>query len=135
VHEAEAGESLESGKVLVVPGGWSLQVRGGEGITPHVHLTEHTGSGASPGIDVTMRSVAELYGEKAIGVLLTGMGEDGAKGMAVIKARGGRTVAQNQATSLVFGMPRAAIELDVVDWVVPLDEIPDTIMKLLAKED
>jgi two-component system chemotaxis response regulator CheB len=82
-----------------------------------------------------MISVAELYGERAIGVLLTGMGEDGAAGMAAIKEHAGRTVVQDQATSLVFGMPRAAIERDVVDWVVPLQEIPETIINLLSRKD
>ncbi len=129
VKEAERGDRLEPGLALVAPGGFNLVVtKGGSG---RVALKEADSVKASPAIDVTMASVAELYGEDAIGVLMTGMGTDGAEGMARIKEMKGKTVAQDESTSLVFGMPRAAIERRAVDCVVPLREIPEAILCLL----
>ncbi len=129
VKEAEEGDRLEPGLALVAPGGFNLVVKkGGEG---RVLLKEPDARRASPAIDATMLSVAELYGEGTIGVLMTGMGTDGAEGMARIKQMNGKTVAQDESTSLVFGMPRAAIERRAVDRVVPLREIPETVLGFL----
>ncbi len=129
VKEAEKGDRLKPGLALVAPGGFNLVVaKGGGG---RVELEEVESRKASPAIDITMASIAELYGEGAIGVLMTGMGTDGAEGMARIKEMKGKTVAQDESTSLVFGMPRAAIERRAVDCVVPLREIPETILCLL----
>ncbi len=129
VKEAERGDQLEPGLALVAPGGFDLVVvKGGAG---RIVLEEADVHKASPSIDATMNSVAELYGASAVGVLMTGMGADGADGMARIKEGNGKTVAQDETTSLVFGMPRAAIERRVVDYVVPLRQIPETILSLL----
>ena len=76
-----------------------------------------------PSADVMMLSVAEVYPGRALGVILTGMGNDGEKGMRAIKAGGGRTIAQNEETCVVYGMSRAAVEAKVVDRVVPLLEV------------
>ena len=84
-----------------------------------------------PSIDVAMSSAAEAYRDKVIGVLLSGMGKDGAEGMKAIKERGGKTIAQDELTSVIFGMPKAAIEMDAVDKVVPLPDIVDEIMRVL----
>jgi len=78
-----------------------------------------------------MSSAAEAYRDKVIGVLLSGMGKDGAAGMKAIKERGGKTIAQDELTSVIFGMPKAAIEVDAVDKVVPLPDIVDEIMRVL----
>ncbi len=129
VKEAERGDSLEPGLALVAPGGFNLIVA--EGGSGRVRLVEADTHKASPAIDVTMTSVAELYGKDTIGVLMTGMGADGAAGMAYIKERNGKTVAQDESTSLVFGMPRAAIERRAVDRIVPLAEITETVLSLL----
>ncbi|MHB8780817.1 MAG: protein-glutamate methylesterase/protein-glutamine glutaminase [Candidatus Geothermincolia bacterium] len=131
VREAAAGDALRNGEALVVPGGQDLIVKSGNGARPHIHLKEHAGSGASPQIDMTMVSAVAAFGTRTIGVLLTGMGSDGALGMRAIKDGAGKTVVQDEATSLVFGMPKAAIERDAVDWVVPLADIPETIMRML----
>jgi two-component system chemotaxis response regulator CheB len=78
-----------------------------------------------------MKSVAVNFGSKAVGILLTGMGSDGVQGLRSIKERGGRTIVQNEETSIIFGMPRAAIEAGVADQVLPLGEILPAAMKLL----
>ncbi len=118
VREASGGEQLVEGLALVAPGGFHLQVERGGVVRltsgPPVH-------GVRPAADVTFKSLAESYGGRALGVVLTGMGRDGALGLAAIKAAGGRALSQDQASSVVFGMPRAAAELGVIDEVVALD--------------
>ena len=76
-----------------------------------------------------MESAAELYKDKTLGGLLTGMGHDGVKGMKAIKEAGGSTIAEDESTCVVFGMPKAAIDAGVVDEVVPLPKIAETIMR------
>ena len=81
-----------------------------------------------PSVDVLFTSVARLYGKRAIGVILTGMGSDGVKGLGVIKEEGGFAIAQDEATSAIFGMPRVAIENNVVDKVLPITSIAEEIL-------
>jgi two-component system chemotaxis response regulator CheB len=81
-----------------------------------------------------MESVAKHYGPNAIGVIMTGMGQDGANGMKAIKDSQGRTIAQNERTCAVYGMPKAAIELRIVDSVVPLNRIAQEIIKMLKEK-
>ena len=78
-----------------------------------------------------MESVTEHYGDAVIGVVLTGMGSDGTAGARLIRAAGGRVVAQDQATSAVYGMPRSVIEAGAVDLVVPLAEVASTLVELV----
>ncbi len=78
-----------------------------------------------------MKSAAEAYNDKAIGVLLSGMGKDGADGMNAIKEHGGKTIVQDELTSVIFGMPKAAIEMGAVDKVAALPDIVDEIMGVL----
>lgn len=84
-----------------------------------------------PSVDVLFDSVARLLGPQAIGVLLTGMGQDGAKGLKSMKDAGAPTIAQDESSSAVYGMPREAVRLQAVDHVLPLDKIPHSIMRLL----
>jgi len=96
-------------------------------------------NGVRPSIDVLMKSVAELGGADVVGVLLTGMGHDGAEGLSQIKAAGGWTIAQDRDSSTIFGMPRAAIRLGVVDKVAPVTEIAalvaHTVMNKASSDD
>jgi two-component system chemotaxis response regulator CheB len=85
-------------------------------------------------VDVLFRSAAESAGRLAVAALLTGMGSDGAVGMQAIRAAGGRTIAQDEATSVVFGMPRAAIELGSAEQVVPLPGIAAAIVRAVASQ-
>lgn len=89
--------------------------------------------GVRPAVDVTMKAVASAFGAKAVGVVLTGMGRDGALGLASMKTAGARTLAQDQATSVVYGMPKAAAELGVVDEVVPLQGMAAAIARAIAR--
>ncbi len=129
VREAAEGERVRVGVALLAPGDRHLQLVNGAvrlADDPPVH-------GVKPAVDVTMRAVASAFGSKAVGVLLTGMGRDGALGLGAIKAAGGRTLAQDQASSVVFGMPKAAIELGVVDEVVPLTGMAAAIGRAVAR--
>ncbi len=129
VKEAEEGEPLRPGVVFVAPGHGHLSVRRaptGEcvvavnGNRPDLIYR--------PSADVMMSSIAEMYPGRAIGVILTGMGNDGEKGMRAIKSSGGRTLAQDEATCVVYGMPRAVIEAGLADKVVPIGEVAGEIV-------
>ncbi|MEW6423879.1 MAG: chemotaxis-specific protein-glutamate methyltransferase CheB [Bacillota bacterium] len=134
VKHAEAGDPVAPGQVLVAPAGCDLAFRGRAG-SVSVRL-ESCGEPRSPGVfrpsvDGVMTSAAELYGAHAMGVLLTGMGRDGAKGMAAIRERGGPTIAEAESTCVVFGMPKAAIEAGAAQKVLPLGEIAGEIVKMI----
>ena len=120
VKEAEDGERLRPGQVFVAPGECHLVVR------PDGHIELLAGprvGGHCPSIDVTMQSVAQAYGPRSRGVILTGMGSDGALGLASIRARGGRTFAQDAASAVIHSMPQQAINRGAVEHVGPPAEI------------
>ena len=129
VREAVNAEELEEGLALVVPGGQDLifEKIGGGKVRARL-LPTVARHGASPVIDVTMESAAQVFEERAIGVLLSGMGSDGAMGLGMIKDAGGETIAQNEDTCLVFGMPKAAIERHLARTVLPLEKIAEAIV-------
>lgn len=127
---AQEGETLYQGRVLVASGYPTSVVR--EKDQKKVNLTRSASFDFnSCAINYAMQSVAEAYSNSALGVLLTGMGSDGAMGMKAIKDAGGGTIAEDQSTCIVFGMPGAAIELGCVDRIVPLPEIAQAIMEML----
>ncbi len=114
VREAASGDRLEPGVVLVAPGDWQLRV----GVDGRIELGDGPKvSGHRPSVDVAFRSATRVFGSRAVGVLLTGMGEDGAQGLAEMRAAGGRTFAQNAETCAVYGMPCRAVELGGADAV------------------
>lgn len=126
VREARDGERLRPGHVVLAPTGRHLLV--GEGVA---HLSDAPPVDTfKPSVTPLFVSAARAYGPRVCGVILTGMGRDGAEGMKAIKEAGGPTLAQDEATSAVFGMPRAAIELGAVDRVLPLDDIPRALVEL-----
>ncbi|MHC1599980.1 MAG: protein-glutamate methylesterase/protein-glutamine glutaminase [Candidatus Methanospirareceae archaeon] len=127
VREGKEGDVITDGSALVAPGDYHMTVNSGK-----IHLDKGTPVNAiRPSVDVTMQSIAKTYGSNTIGILLTGMGKDGAAGMKAIKEKGGKTIACDENTSVIFGMPKEAIKLGCVDEIVPLYEIADTIMKSL----
>jgi two-component system chemotaxis response regulator CheB len=125
VKEAEANESVQPGTFYICPGGQHLRVSP----TGRMQLDAATGriDGYLPNIDVTMESVAAFAGAMSIGVVLTGMGSDGARGAKAIKNAGGYVLAQDEATSVIFGMPAEAIKSGAVDQVLGLDDIYSSI--------
>ena len=125
VREAVTGQTLIKGEVIIAPA--------------HLHLVVQAGGvlrledgppvgGFKPSCDVMLKSVAAAYGNRAIGVILTGMGRDGAKGMKEIHTRGGRTIAQDEKSCVVFGMPKEAIALGAAEKILPLDQIAEQLM-------
>jgi two-component system chemotaxis response regulator CheB len=132
VREAQDGEVVEPGVALLAPGGVHLTVVRRRPTVVETALVPDTfGLLHVPSVDVLMRSVAEVYGERAIGVVLTGMGHDGLEGMRAIKAAKGRTVAQDEASCIVYGMPRAVIERGYADKVVPLDRLAGELINMV----
>jgi two-component system chemotaxis response regulator CheB len=126
---AEDGEPLRGGTVYVAPDDTHLLVtaRGMAGLSKAPPVSH-----VRPSATVLFESVARVYGPDAIGVLLTGMGDDGAVGLRAMRERGAATIAQDEATSAVYGMPRAAVELGAADQVLPLPQIPAAVLALVA---
>ncbi|MFW6113333.1 MAG: protein-glutamate methylesterase/protein-glutamine glutaminase [Actinomycetota bacterium] len=132
VKEAEEDDGLTPGRILIAPGGKDLIVsREGQGEGWVQLMNCRNKGGASPRIDTTMITAAEAYGSSSIGVIMTGMGSDGARGIERIKTIKGNTIAQSEESCLVFGMPKVAIEGGFIDWVVPLEKIPEKVLELL----
>ncbi len=130
VTVAEEGETLDPGRVLVAPSRHTKIVK--DGGQKRISIDDRCLYDFNAyAVDYAMESAAGAYGDEALGVLLTGMGSDGAKGMKGIKNSGGSTIAEDPSTCIVFGMPRAAIELGCVDRVVPLPEIAQAIMEMI----
>lgn len=121
VKEAEQGESVQPGTLYICPGGQHLRVSQ----TGRVQLDATSGriEGYLPNIDVTLESIAAFAGPMSIGVILTGMGSDGARGAKLIKASGGVVYAQDEATSVIFGMPAEAIKTGAVEQVLGIDDV------------
>jgi two-component system, chemotaxis family, protein-glutamate methylesterase/glutaminase len=121
VKEAKSGDPLLAGRVLICPGNRHMKVKRLTMGDVVVLSDEERVNGHRPSADVLLRSVAEEFRSHAIGVLMTGMGDDGAEGLGDIKRLGGITFAQNEESSVVFGMPKAAIERGYVTRIVGLE--------------
>ncbi|MCM2257072.1 MAG: chemotaxis response regulator protein-glutamate methylesterase [Vicinamibacteria bacterium] len=128
VREAEDGEPVAAGQVLIAPAGIHMKLRR-RGAGLRVWLDEEPRSALHrPAVDVLMASAAKLSGERCLGVLLTGMGSDGVAGLRAIREAGGRTFAESEETCVIYGMPKAAAEAGVVDRSVPLHRMADEIL-------
>jgi two-component system chemotaxis response regulator CheB len=128
VREARDGDRLERGLVLIAPGGRHMQMRKAGG---QYFMTVADGPAVNrhkPSVDVLFRSAAECAGRDALAIMLTGMGDDGARGMKQMHDRGARTIAQNEDTCVVFGMPKEAIAIGAVDDVLPIQHIARAIL-------
>lgn len=133
VREAKDGDRVERGVVLIAPGGRHMQMRrqGGQyyvGVADGPPVNRH-----KPSVDVLFRSAAECAGNAALAIMLTGMGDDGARGMKAMHDRGARGIAQDEETCVVFGMPKEAIAIGAVDDVLPLDRIASAICEFDAR--
>lgn len=131
VREAKSGDSITPGVVLIAPGDYHMVVRR-SGARYYVEIgSGEKVSGHRPSVDVLFNSVAKIAGANAIGVILTGMGGDGARGLLKMKEAGAKTIGQDEASSVVYGMPKVAYELGAVQKQVPLDRVAPTILSLL----
>lgn len=143
VREAQDGDRLQTGLALIAPGNRHMLIHRSD-----VHRSDVNRCGDElivqitdgplvsrhrPSVDVLFRSVAISVGAKAVGIIMTGMGDDGAQGLSEMKEAGGATVAQDEATCVVFGMPREAIARGAVNLVVPLEEIASAALSLQSK--
>ena len=133
VREARDGDRLERGVVLIAPGGRHMQLRKAGGQYFAVVLDGPPVNRHKPSVDVLFRSAAECAGRDALAIILTGMGDDGARGMKALHDRGARTIAQNEETCVVFGMPREAIALGGIDEVMPIQHVARAILAFDAR--
>ena len=133
VKEAADGDPIHQGEVLLAPGNRHLSVaRDGPRFVARVDQSPHVNR-HRPSVDVLFRSVSETFGSRSVGVLLTGMGKDGASGLLEMKIRGAQTIAQDETSSVVFGMPKEAIILGAASRILPLQNIGPGILDLLPR--
>jgi two-component system chemotaxis response regulator CheB len=133
VREARDGDRLERGSVLIAPGGRHLQLRKSAG-QYHAHVFDGPPVNRhKPSVDVLFRSAVECAGRDVLAILLTGMGDDGARGMKALHDAGARTIAQDEASCVVFGMPKEAIKLGAASEVLPLDAVAGAILRFDAR--
>lgn len=130
VKEAAEGDLIENGQVLVAPGGFHMLVEGNGRVRMNTDPPMH---GVRPAVDKTLEAAVPIWGNRMIGVILTGMGYDGAKGMAALKKHGGKTIAEDASTCVVYGMPKVVVELGIADQVLPIQEISEAIVRLVRE--
>jgi two-component system chemotaxis response regulator CheB len=130
VREAEDGELLESGNVYVAPGGMQTEIRRtADGLRARV-FEAAPGDIYAPSVDRLLSTASEACAERLVGVIMTGMGVDGAEAIRRIRERGGKTIAESAESAIIFGMPGEAIKTGAVDQVLPLQDIPAAIRRL-----
>ncbi|MBS1983309.1 MAG: chemotaxis response regulator protein-glutamate methylesterase [Bdellovibrionales bacterium] len=134
VLEAKDGDEVKAGQALMAPGGMQMEIlRSSAGV-----LTVKVFDGApvnrhKPSVDVLFQSGVKALGRRAVGVILTGMGADGAKGLLALRQAGARTVAEHESSCIVYGMPREAIKIGAAEDIAPLEDIPLVLQRLLAR--
>jgi two-component system, chemotaxis family, protein-glutamate methylesterase/glutaminase len=133
VKEAQSGDLLQAGRVLICPGSRHMKVKRLPLGDIAVLSDEPRVNGHKPSVDVLLRSVAEEFRSNAVGVLMTGMGDDGAEGLGAIKKEGGMTIAQSEESCVVYGMPKAAIERGYAIRVVGLDIMGATLQAICGR--
>jgi len=134
VKEAAEGDRILPGHVLIAPGDFHMRVlRSGAVYSVTVNHEERVNR-HRPSVDVLFDSCAQNLGANVVGVILTGMGADGARGMLAMRNAGARTIAQDEATSVVYGMPREAVLAGGVEQVLPLQSIPDAVLRAVAED-
>jgi two-component system chemotaxis response regulator CheB len=129
IAEARNGDRLQNGQALIAPGNRHMLVnRSGENFVVQI-VDGPLVSRHRPSVDVLFRSVAMSAGRKAVGVIMTGMGDDGAEGLCEMKEAGAATIAQDEGSCVVFGMPKEAISRGAVSVVVPLEQIASAVLR------
>ncbi|MGB7821612.1 MAG: chemotaxis response regulator protein-glutamate methylesterase [Candidatus Sulfotelmatobacter sp.] len=135
VKEAQSGDVLQAGRVLICPGSRHMTVKRLPMGDVVVLNDDPTVNGHRPSVDVLFRSVAEQFGQLSVAVLMTGMGDDGAEGLGAVKKAGGMTIAQSEESCVVYGMPKAAIERGYATRVVALDVLSSTLQALCGRSE
>jgi two-component system chemotaxis response regulator CheB len=130
IKEAAPGDSVEVGRGLLAPGGFHMTIDPQGQIAVNQNPPVH---GVRPAVDVTMTSLSQRYGSSVIAVVLTGMGSDGTNGAALIHSSGGYVIAEDESTSVVWGMPRSVIEAGAADEIVPLPEVAKAIERAVRR--
>jgi len=136
VKEAEDGEKVETGVAYIAPGGYHLQIHQQKKMG-ELYVSLSSGelvNGCRPSVDVLLYSAAKLENCKLVCVILTGMGRDGYQGIKLLKEKGAQIIAEDQTTAIVYGMPKAVIEANLSDYVVPLPLIAQQILWIINKE-
>lgn len=133
-REAESGDVVRPGQVLVAPGNKQMRIVRVNGMYQVECKHGPRVTGHCPSVDALFESVARVAGSSAIGVLMTGMGTDGAKGLLAMKKAGAYTIGQDEKSCIVYGMPKAAYDMGAVGWQVPLEQISQKIHYLLDKK-
>lgn len=135
VKEAQTGDYVEQGSVLIAPGGQHMRIKKlGNRYRVECFPGEKV-NGHCPSIDVLFESVAREVGKGAVGVILTGMGQDGSKGLLAMRRRGARTLGQDERSSVVYGMPKVAFEIGAVEKQVPLENMSQALISILGKKN
>jgi two-component system chemotaxis response regulator CheB len=134
VREAEEGDIIQAGTVLIAPGDFHMIVKqkkiDGE-LREVIGLTKgERVQGVRPSVDVLLESVAKIFGQNSIGVILTGMGSDGSDGIKKLKLAGGKVIAEDESTCVVYGMPRSVIEQKLADYILPINKIAQCIVQI-----
>ena len=134
VKEAQDGDIVAPGRVLIAPGGKQMKiVAGADGLTRKIKITDDPPENScKPSVDYLFRSIAHHYVGRATGVIMTGMGSDGSKGLVEMKNNGSIVIAQDEASCTVFGMPKEPIETGIADVIAPLDRIAEEIVKTVS---
>jgi two-component system chemotaxis response regulator CheB len=132
VKEAENGEKIENGTVYIAPGGFHMTVAKNGLTSSHISISvEPVNTLHRPSVDVMMNSVINVYGKYTLGVIMTGMGKDGFEAIKNLKNLGGYSIAQDEQTCVVYGMPKAIVDAGFADNILPLEKIPETINKVV----
>ncbi len=135
VKEAEPGDRVMQGRFLIAPGSFHMTVKRSGGIYEVECNKNEKVCGHRPSVEILFQSVAKYVGKNAIGVILTGMGNDGADGLVSMREAGALTIAQDEATSVVFGMPKVAFERGGTDKLVPLHKVVSEVMSMLSEKN
>ncbi|MFP4191094.1 MAG: chemotaxis response regulator protein-glutamate methylesterase [Candidatus Hydrogenedentota bacterium] len=131
VKEAESGDIISPGKALIAPGNFHMTLRrSGAQYLVDVRSGPLVGR-HRPSVNVLFKSVAKFAGKNAVGVLLTGMGADGAEGLRMMKGQGAETIAEDESSCVVYGMPREAVKLGAANHITPLNKVTDTVLSLV----
>lgn len=132
VREAANGESVQPGVIYIAPGGYHMKLSKSNSHSASIITTlEPSDSLHRPSVDVMFDSVIDVYGKHALGVVMTGMGKDGYEGVKRLKSLGGCTIAQDEESCVVYGMPKAIVEGGLADAVLPAERIPEMINKVV----